>query len=86
MGGRGPPGRGGGGQRVRGDEVGNDVGNVDEVAGLPAIAVDRDAPREDADDPGIGGGWVLPRPIDVEEAQADGGDAVDGRPDRDPGR
>ena len=60
----------------------DDIGDVDEVARLPAVAedVDRraaaDALAEDRDHAGIGRARVLARPVHVEEAQPDGGDAV----------
>ena len=53
-----------------------------EVAGLAAVAVDGDGGAaadplaEDGDHPGIGRPRVLARPVDVEEAEPDGGNAV----------
>ena len=60
----------------------DDIGDVDEVAGLPAVAknVDRraaaNALAEDRDHAGIGRARVLARSIHIEEAQPDGRDAV----------
>ena len=59
----------------RREEMGDDVRHVDEVAALRAIAVDghrlvaRETVREEGHHARIGRGRVLPRAVDVEEAQ-----------------
>lgn len=64
------------------DEL-REVFDVDEVPGLVAIAEDGEglvlgrALQEDGDDAGVGACGVLAWAIDVEEAQAGGGYAVD---------
>src|SRR5579862_5376236 len=75
-------GRGGRTPPHRGDEGRHRVLDKDEVAGLRSVAEDVDrlaAPypvAEDRDDAGIGRFGVLSRPVYIEEAQPDRGDAV----------
>jgi hypothetical protein len=57
-----------------GDERAHEIADVEVVAGLRAVPVDRrrpavaEAPAEDRDDAGLAAG-ILPRPVDVAEAQ-----------------
>ncbi len=66
---------------VRGQASGDDVIDVDVVAGLAAVAEDgrgsavEDAPAEDRDDAGLPVG-ILPRAVDVSEAERGTGNRV----------
>ena len=75
----------GAGHVVRAARIGegsDDVGHMDEVARLTAVAMDADRfvaeslGDEDRDGGGVGGAWILPRAEDVEEAQARRAEAV----------